>query len=301
MPKIMAYDLPPLPALQAFEAAARHENFAAAAQELNLSQSAVSHRVRNLERHLGYPLFERLPRGLRLTESARAYLPSVRKAFEDILSSTSGVFGTRHRSGLSVRGPSSYMSMCLPTLIDQFLNLYPHIDMKLTSTIWADKLAMDETDIDLRYGFGHWPGFQADLLFRDPIFAVCSPATSERLNQHTTADNLNHWPMVHILGPEDYWAKFCIALNLNRVRTGRDVRVDSAMTAAEMCATSDRIALLPRHLTQPYIDSGRLVRAIDTEIDVDQGLYMLLADTTDRRKPEVVLFRDWLLNLYPQA
>lgn len=85
--------MPPLPTLQAFEAAARHENFMAAAEELSLSQSTISHRVRGLEHHLGYALFERLPRGLRLTENGKAYLPSIRSAFAEIMGATTSIFG----------------------------------------------------------------------------------------------------------------------------------------------------------------------------------------------------------------
>ena len=146
----MRYDLPPLLALQAFEAAARHENFAAAAQELKLSQSAVSHRVRALERHLGYPLFERLPRGLRLTESAKAYVPSLRRAFEDILGSTSGVFGSRGESVLIVRAPVSYTSLRLSTVIDRFLATYPQI----------------EISSQVRFGPINWPPARRSLMNR---------------------------------------------------------------------------------------------------------------------------------------
>ena len=102
----MKYRLPPLNGLIAFEAAARTGNFARAAEELNLTQSTISHRVRMLERYLGYPLFERLPRGLRLTESGKAYLPSIRKAFEQIFSSTAGIFGRKDQGSLTVRAPS---------------------------------------------------------------------------------------------------------------------------------------------------------------------------------------------------
>ena len=294
----MSFDLPPLPALQAFEAAARHENFATAAQELNLSQSAVSHRVRALERHLGYPLFERLPRGLRLTESAKAYLPPLRKAFEEILGATSGVFGARGGNVLTIRGPSSYMAIGLPTIIDQFAGRYPHIDIKLTSSIWADRLAMDETDIDLRYGFGRWPGFESHLLFRDSVVAVSAPHIAKDIAGESISNVIKQRSLVHILGPEDYWAMLSSQLGLVPTRKRRDIQVDSALTAAEVAASSDRIALLPQHLTAPFVTAGRLTCVLDIALDVEQGLYMLLADTMERRRPEIVLFRDWLLESY---
>lgn len=294
----MSYKLPPLPALQAFEAAARHENFAAAAQELNLSQSAVSHRVRVLERHLGYPLFERLPRGLRLTESAKAYLPSVRKAFEDILGSTSGVFGFRGSHVLTIRGPSSYMAMQFPAIVDKFKSLYPNIDIRLTSSIWADTLAMDETDIDLRYGFGRWPGFESHVLIRDPVVVVCSPKTLKALKGVEPRHALTRWPLVHILGPEDYWGAYFRKLGIERERNRADIHADAIAIAAEIVVTSDRIAIAPRHLVQTQLETGRLKQPFTLEVETDQALYMLLPDTRDQRKPEATLFRDWLLGVY---
>ena len=178
----MQSKLPPLPSLQAFEAAARHENFAAAAKELNLSQSAVSHRVRTLERHLGYPLFERLPRGLRLTEPAKAYLPSLRRAFEEILSATSGIFGHGGRSVLNVRAPISYTVLWLAPLVDRFNAEFPQIEIHLSSSIWTEKIATGETDVEFRIGRGSWPGVEAGLLFRDPLIPVCSPEFAARRN-----------------------------------------------------------------------------------------------------------------------
>jgi LysR family glycine cleavage system transcriptional activator len=297
----MRYNLPPLPALQAFEAAARHENFAAAAQELNLSQSAVSHRVRLLERHLDYPLFERLPRGLRLTESAKAYLPTLRKAFEDILGSTTGIFGSRGGTFLTVRAPITYTALWLSSAVDRFTQAYPNIEVRLISSVWADKLAADETDIDLRLGYGRWPGFEAELLFRDPIVPVCSRSTLEAMAPVDHPEALAGASLIHVMGTDDHWAKFFAEWQLQRSGGGSDIRVDSSMTAAEMACAGDRLVLLHKRFTKPYFETGRLVQMLNIELQVDEALYMLLAQTRERRKPEATLFYDWLLQEYRQV
>ncbi len=296
----MQYDIPPLLALQAFEAAARHENFAAAAQELNLSQSAVSHRVRALERHLGYPLFERLPRGLRLTESAKAYLPSLRRAFEDILSSTSGIFGSRGESFLTIRAPISYASLWLSAELDRFLVAYPHIEVRLTSSVWVDKLAVGETDIDLRLGYGRWPGYEAEFLYSDPVVPVCRPSTEKNLGKAICPDFIAKNPLVHVMGTEDHWAQFFSKFNVTRTALGRDIRVDTSMAAARIASTSERFALIQKRFADYYVQTGQLVIAHDQELEIDQALYVLQADTVAKRKPEATLFRDWLLNEYRQ-
>ncbi|WP_350333713.1 LysR substrate-binding domain-containing protein [Coralliovum pocilloporae] len=297
----MRYALPPLPALQAFEAAARHENFVAAAEELNLSHSAVSQRVRQLEQNLGYPLFERLPRGLRLTESGKAYLPSVRKAFDEILGSTSAIFGPRSQGFLTIRMPISYSSLWLTTVIDDFISLYPNIELRITSSVWADKLANDDVDIDIRLGYGFWPGYRSYLVYRDQVIVVCSPSTLKALPDHpTVADLLDH-PLIHVMGIEDLWEKYFTSQDLTFNPQRHMIRVDSSTTGAELAANSNRFTLMQTRLLKPYIESGRLVMPFDHKASTDQALYLLEKEAQKKPKPEAILFRDWLFETFRDA
>jgi len=291
----MPSNLPPLLALQAFEATARHENFTVAAQELNLSQSAVSHRVRTLERYLGCPLFERLPRGLRLTESAKAYLPSLRRAFEDIVGSTSGVFGSHAGSSLSIRAPVTYASLWLSAELDRFSVAYPQIEIHLTSSIWTEKLAVGETDIDLRLGDGGWPGYETDYLFNDPLVPVCRPKTIEDAGSPLELVDIAHRPLVHVMSTENHWDRYFSAHGVARQSAFRDRWVDSSLSAAQTAATSNCFALIQTRFARHFVKTGELAIAHPGELEIDQAMYLLLPETSGRRKPEVILFRDWLL------
>ncbi len=106
----MTYRLPPLNWLRAFETSARHMSFAKAATDLNLTSTAISHQVRSLERHLGHALFERLARGLRLTEMGAAYLPDVRRTFENLSAATTKLFGQSGMTSITVRAPVSFVT-----------------------------------------------------------------------------------------------------------------------------------------------------------------------------------------------
>ncbi len=139
--------IPPLLGLHAYEAAARHLSFAAAAAELHLSPSAVSQRVRTLEAHLGVQLFERLPRSLLLTKMGEAYLPAVRDIFEDLSAATSGLFGATGQTTLTVRVQISYAATWLAPRLAEFCGTFPHVDVQLVTAIWAD--ALPPTGIDL--------------------------------------------------------------------------------------------------------------------------------------------------------
>lgn len=141
----MTYHLPHLNWIRAFEASARRLSFTAAANELNRTQTSVSHQVRSLEAHIGFQLFERLPHGLRLTDMGLAYLPAVRKAFEDLSTATSGLFGPVSERPVIVRAPISWAVLWLAPRLSNFAAQYPEIDVRLYSAIWADSLSSDET------------------------------------------------------------------------------------------------------------------------------------------------------------
>lgn len=297
----MSGKLPPLLALQAFEAAARYENFAAAANELNLSQSAVSHRVRGLERHLGYALFERLPRGLRLTEAAKAYLLSVRRAFEDILGATSGVFGQSGEAVLKLRAPISYTALWLTGLVGEFQEEFPHIEVQLTSTIWADKTAAGEADIEFRIGHGRWPGFEAHFLFRDRLSVVGAPEVARRRQAPLDAAALAELPLAHVMGAEDYWGLFFSRAGIERANDRRDIRVDSSLSAAELAGQGAHAALIHHRFAEHYVQRGQLAYLSQDQIEPDEAVFLVRPERAQRRMSEAILFENWLRQKYPPS
>ena len=293
----MNYELPPLNGLLAFEAAARHENFARAAEELNLSQATVSHRVRMLEKKLGYTLFERLPRGLKLTESGKAYLPSIRKAFEQIFASTSGIFGRKQFGSLTVRAPVSYTALWLSPLIDGFLKTYPGIDVRLISSIWADAISKDDIDIDLRLGFGNWPDCQTEKVYTDKVVPVCAPSMIKKFPKiRNSILQINTHSLIHVMGIEDLWMKYFEFSGVNYSSNRHDIRVDSALSALEIASSSHRIGLLQTKFLDRYIESGRLCIISDLEMEIEQSIYLVTSNINDREKPEALLFKDWLFS-----
>ncbi|MDX1432087.1 MAG: LysR substrate-binding domain-containing protein [Gammaproteobacteria bacterium] len=294
----MKYQLPPLNGLRAFEVAARHENFARAAAELNLSQAAVSYRVRMLEKHLGYALFERLPRGLRLTESGKAYLPSIQKSFEQIFASTAGLFGHHGKGSLTIRAPISYASLWLSPIIDHFLEQYPGIHVRLISSVWAEVIAADETDIDFRLGYGSWSNCRSELILRETVTPVCSPdlfATAGSAMKDVAS--LAAFPLVHVMGIEDLWMKFLAEAGADIGANRNDIRVDSVVSALQIVMHSGRLALLQRRFVEPLVEARRLVVPVDVEMEIEQAIYLVQPLAEASVKPEAILFREWLAGM----
>lgn len=287
----MKYRLPPLNGLIAFEAAARTGNFARAADELNLTQSTVSHRVRSLERYLGFPLFERLPRGIRLTESGKAYLPSIRKAFEQIFSSTAGIFGRKDEGSLTVRAPVSYSVLWLGPLIDGFMQEYPGIEIRLISSIWADEIAVDETDIDLRLGFGSWPRCRAREVLRDRVTAVCHPRLGRGIKD---IEDIAVRPLIHVMGIEDLWMKYFDQAGFGLDVKHTDIHVDSTIAALEIASSGSCVGLIQQRFLDHYLQSRRLAAPLAIEMDMEQAIYLVEPESRQQTKPEAILFAEWL-------
>ena len=151
--------LPTLTWVRAFEAAARTSSFSAAALELRLTPGAISYQIRALEAHLGFALFERLPRGVKLTPMGVAYLPPVRKAFEQLADSTVGLFGGSERREISIHAPVSLASLWLAPKLPAFSRAFPGIDVRLLSVIWDHPAPTENTDLEIRYGAGQWRGY----------------------------------------------------------------------------------------------------------------------------------------------
>ena len=196
----MLFSLPPLLSLHAFEAAARLGSFSAAAKELNITQSAISHRIRQLESHLGYELFERLARGLILNDMGKAYLPSIQHAFNEITSSTAGLFASGEPSTVTIRVPITHAVLWLAPRLESFLDEFPDIDVRIASSIWSDLLPQEAADLELRFGDGNWSDSEVTLLHQEFAIPVCSALHIEQFGRPKSLQQLAGRKRINTLG-----------------------------------------------------------------------------------------------------
>ncbi len=172
----MSARLPSLNGLRAFEAAARHLSFTNAADELNVTQTAISHQIKRLEEELGLRLFIRQNRALALTPQGRDYLPGVRAAFNDLRLATDRLKRRDNDHVLTVSTLASMASKWLLPRISAFQGAHPDIDVRITTSTSMVDFKSGDVDAAIRYGRGQWPGLRADWLTADDLFPVCSPA-----------------------------------------------------------------------------------------------------------------------------
>ena len=287
--------LPTLTWLRAFEASARTSSFAAAAAELSLTSGAISYQIRALEAHLGFALFERLPRGVKLTAMGVAYLPPVRKAFEELADSTVGLFGGSEPVQITVHAPVSLAALWLAPKLAAFSAANPTIEVRLASVIWDNALLDQATDLEIRYGPGHWHGYRSERLLSQNILAVCSPGLAQMANLNGDTARMLACHPIHIMGYESHWLKVRQGLPLAKAPSNPGPTLDTTVAALELAATGAGIALAHPLFLRAYLASGRLVRATEEEFADDYSYFVITPERPQRVRGAVQLFHDWLV------
>jgi LysR family glycine cleavage system transcriptional activator len=285
---------PSLNALRIFDVAARHMSFTKAAEHLNMSQAAVSQRIKALEDYLAKPLFNRGNRSLELTDVAKAYLPSVRKAIERLDRATDQLFEwSDDNRVLSIRVASAFTNMWLAPRLASFQQAYPDINIRLIMNSDYNYDALDRSfDAEIRYGNGHWPDVSAHHLMDCEIFPVCAPMMLHKLK---TPEDLGKQPLIHVMGYDEDWAMWLAKNNVKSVDHTRGLQVDATITAIQVAQEGAGVALGRTSLVNSLIQSGRLAIPFKNVPRLPTGkAYYLVTHTSAAERPELSNFRQWL-------
>lgn len=287
----MARNLPPLNALKAFEAAARHESFTAAAAELNVTHAAVSRHIRELEGWLGTKLFVRTGRGVELTERGKGYVIELTRGFDILAAATEGVSGRRRRrrQRLSVSVEPSFAALWLVPRLGRFTAANPDIELILDSTHRLVDFSRDEADVGVRYGRGVWSNVAADVLAGTHLTPVCSPTLLRDTGVHTPSD----LPPNLLLQEETrrYWNEWLSAAGVAERITpdGPTLGLHLTIPASE---AGQGFALADEVIAGDALVAGRLVRPFPIAIR-DYGYHFVHG--ADRKETKAMAaFRVWL-------
>lgn len=284
--------LPPLNWLRAFEVSARYLNFTHAAEELHLTQGAVSQQIRQLESHLGVALFKRLPRGLGLTEEGQSYLPVVQDAISRLAVGTNEIFGQRNRRHVKVRGSLSFLHYWLAPRLADFCREYPQIDIRYISNIWV-KEPDGEDDLEIRWGCGEWSGLHAQRLTWDILQPVCSPTLMASSPIHEPCDLMNH-SLLHVLGYEEGWGYWLKRVGADDVDYSRGLQFDTLISTIRMAELGHGVALARSSVVEDLLKSGQLVAPFSHRIEASESFY-LVHEQTEVLSPDAANFSTWLV------
>jgi len=287
----MQRSLPPLNALRAFEAAARHLNFTRAAEELGVTQTAVSHQVKVLEARLGFRVFRRLNNVLVLTKKGEAYLPSVRQAFDLLSESTETLRGGEDVRTLTVSVLPNFALRWLVPRLSDFQRQHPQLDVRLFTSYRETDFLREDIDVAIRLG-DDWPGLSCDYLFSSEIFPVCCPALLTHRPLSSPQD-LAGLTLLHVFTSPDDWPLWLTAAGAPDIPTDRGPKFDSYALALEAAVHGCGAAMARTAFVQAELDSGRLVAPFPLRLKRSQSWYFLWPRNNAARK--IALFRAWIL------
>ena len=282
-------DVPQLPlnALRAFEASARLCNFTRAGQELNVTQTAISHQVKALEDQLGVTLFTRLPRGLALTDEGHALLPVLTDAFDRISGAVTRLQEGRFQEVVTLGVVGTFaIGWLLPRLSD-FRDRHPSIDLRLKSNNNVADIVAEGLDYFIRFGDGAWHGTDALPLLEAPLSPVCAPALADRLKQPA---DLHGVPLLRSFR-RDEWERWFRAAGV-APPTPRGGMFDSSTLLLEAAAGGEGVALLPVAMFREALGQGRVKQPF--ELAVDTGRYWLTKLKSREETPAMGQLRAWL-------
>jgi LysR family transcriptional regulator, glycine cleavage system transcriptional activator len=290
--------LPPLSALRAFEAAARHMSFSKAATELHVTPAAVSHQIHALEEDLGTRLFHRMNRSIELTASAKVLLPGLTEAFAGIQSSVRRLRAHNDTGTLTVTASPSIAAKWLVLRLHRFQEQHAEVDVRISATDEVVDLTRGDFDIAIRYGTGDYPGLEIELLFTNEVFPACSPQLLTTGPPLRTPDDLTHHNLIHDQAVErdplaPTWAMWLRAAGVKNVPATAGLSFSNMYLALDAAIAGHGVALAQSTIAAADLAAGRLIRLFTLALP-DQFAYYIVTAPGALERPKVRAFRDWL-------
>ena len=265
-------NLPPLIWLRAFEASARHLSFTLAAEELNLTQAAISQQIRRLEARLGVLLFHRRQRGVTLTPEGSAYLPHIQSAFAGLSRSTQELFGRRPAQTVTLLSPISFASLWLSPRLAALEREAESISLDVTTMHTPDAYDASKATFDIRFGLGEWPNRTAYRLTTERLTPVAAPAALGPRSRRKP-DVWERLPLITVHGAREMWPDWFALAGLPP-RSASRYRFDSFVAALSAAEAGAGILLGSRPLIDGALKNKTLVTLSDLELQSSAGHFL---------------------------
>lgn len=293
--------------LQAFEAAARLLSFTAAGKELELTQTAISHQIKNLEERLGTKLFVRRRNQLQLTADALKYVQSVREAINLLSVATKRAKGEKTDDILTIICLPTYAVKCLLPVLPEFQNAHPEITLQLLVSASFDQFKRNSYDVAIRYGAGHWPALSIDILHHEKFFPVCSPKLWEKSGPGSSRDRLAKMAQIRTFFQSTYqdgWPVWLEAADCDTLEFAGEAIFNLQLTSLQAAIDGVGIAIGRTPLVDPDLENGILMAPFELRLE-SKSAYYLVSPMDKRKLEKVQLFRDWALkrlcDLHPHS
>ncbi|MCM2679100.1 transcriptional regulator GcvA [Echinimonas agarilytica] len=289
----MSRRLPPLNALKAFEAAARQMSFTKAAEELFVTQAAVSHQIKSLEEFLGLKLFRRKNRSLLLTEQGQSYFQDIKEVFTQLHEATDRVLASTAKGALTVSVQPTFAIQWLVPRLSEFNVLHPDIDVRIKAVDQDEGSMTDDVDIAIYFGKGKWPGLVADKLHEELLVVVCAPQLLEGDIPLNTVDDLNRHILLHDIDRKD-WKAWLKMMSVDTSKASYGPIFSHTALVIQAAVHSQGVGLVNSVLAQPELLSGRLVCPLSEALTSEDSHY-LVCEESQADLGKIKAFREWML------
>ena len=290
----MSDRLPPLTALRAFDAAARHMSFAKAADELNVTPAALSFQIKSLEEHLGTAVFRRLNRAIELTEVGRALVPGTRDGFATLTTAWRTARRLTDTSTITVTAGPAFTAKWLAPRMFAFAQDHPEIELRFTATLRLLDFDRDNIDVAIRFGLPHNEDAFTHSIMREWVTPMMSPELAETLKKpedlHTAT--LLHQDDIAFLKPSIQWPAWFAAAGIGTPPSG-GLRFSQADHALDSALTGTGVVLGRVSLAAREIAEGRLVTPFDIALTTEAHYRLICARGAEKR-PHIKAFLDWV-------
>ncbi len=274
--------LPPLDYLLAFEAAAKDQSFVAASRLLNISETAISRKVRLLEHHYGVQLFSRGHRSITLTPRGQSLLDSIKPALQLLREASQDLLSEQQRGLVTLAATNSVAALWLMPRLQQFHAIKPHVRINLVASDSDEECLAESVDLAILRGDGLWPGFTAHKLFGETIFPVCSPAFLRQNPEAVQLENLRSLALIEVASSHTEWMNWRAWLANNAITGEPAQRVTVFNTyplSVQAAVDGLGLALGWGHLVDRLLEAGDLVRPVpDARVRTKSGYYLLSRD-----------------------
>ncbi len=272
----MARSIPPLTWFRAFESSARTLNFTAAAQELGMTQSAVSQQINSLETRFGCQLFLRKNRGLELTDEGRRLVPSVRQAIATLRQASESFDADTNKQLLTVATSVSIAQWYLVPQMKFFLDANPNIGIRLITKVWPDEFDQSGVDVEIRFDSLKSAGRNAVQLGSSKSILVCSPSLIDRnVSDMNLSELLNGYPLIQVVGTSDTWQAWAESCEYSG-EFNPTTFVDSHAMAVDFARSGTGIALTSQVVAAPSLCDGGLVQLHAPELEARDGYHLTI-------------------------
>ncbi|MAS23740.1 MAG: transcriptional regulator [Oceanospirillaceae bacterium] len=286
--------LPPLNSLRMFEASARLTSFVAAADELAVTASAVSHQIKTLEEYLGVSLFNRSKRKVELTGAGEQYLVAVKHALDEIEVATQRLTSNLDTNVVNISVAPNFLIRWLMPRMSKFQELYPDVELQITTSLGLIDFSRSNTDMAVYFGNGDWKDIEMYFLRSLMLVPVCSPVLMRGPHPLKQVGDLKHHTLIYVSSRKHEWDDWLELAGAGFMKPKNSLAVSNGHLATAAALDNLGVALADITLTSREVESGRLVIPFDIPLDSHKAFYLVYR----KHRPLTVgmkAFKEWLM------